>query len=504
MLLAKYPIEGTLMKNFCAKGRLNTKLGRMKTHPKGSRLPGKTMAEKVYPIILCVVCLLSLLCCLACGASDESSSSSDTDDDALNDDLTDDDLDDDDSDDDGSPCDESFLPIVFVHGILENGDAFSTQTMRFASNGYCIDRIFCHDWNAMNGVGDEPARLADTIDFVLTETGAAQVDLIVHSVGAGLGMEYLLREDGAQKVAHYAQIAALPCLEIPDGASALNISSEDDAAVGVCELEGSENLILQDIDHLETASSAPIFEALFRFFNDEAPQTTEIVPREPIELSGHAVVFGMNAPVEGVEIQIYECDPLTGERLHANPGGVFFTDEEGRWGVFDAAPGAYYEFTCLDPAGFWPPMHYYREPFKRSNNKVYFRVYPKTGSALGLLFGALPLDDAFASFSWMNVNQAVLSGRDELSVNGIDLATPAIADPALTTLVIVFGDVNGNGLSDEIPLGGALAEIDFVRFFDLLIATEQFAPIQFTFNGRIMAVPNWMARSQGLSVAVFE
>ncbi len=467
---------------------------------KCSRLPGKTMPRKSYLIIWCLVCLLSLLCFVSCGGDDDSSSSSaDSDDDTRSDDSIDDD-----ADDDGSPCNKSFLPIVFVHGILENGDAFSTQTMRFASNGYCIERIFCHDWNALNGIGDEAARLADTIDFVLAETGAAQVDMIGHSVGAGLGVEYLLRDDGVQKVAHYAQIAALPRLEIPDGASALNISSEDDAVIGVCELEESENLILQDIDHLETASSASIFEALFRFFNDEAPQTTEIVPREPIELSGHAVVFGMNAPVAGVEIQIYECDSMTGERLHANPSGVFFTDDEGRWGVFDAAPGAYYEFTCLDPAGFWPSMHYYREPFLRSNNKVYFRVYPKTGSALGLLFGALPLDDAFASFSWLNVNQAVLFGRDELSVNGIDLSTPAMADPALSTLVIVFGDVNGNGLSDEIPLEGALAEIDFVRFFDLLIASEPFAPIQFTFNGRIMAVPNWMARSQGLSVAVFE
>ncbi len=456
-------------------------------------------------IILCLLCAAFLPCCFSCGDDDSSASSGQADNgDPLDDDDSADDDADDDLDNDEPACDESFTPIVFVHGILEDGDAFSTQTMRFASNGYCIDRIYCFDWNALGDVGDKPRDLAEFIDSVLEETGAARVNLIGHSVGAELTVAYLNRPENAQKISHYAQIAALPCLDIPAGFEALNISSQDDAAVGACELSDTPNVTLSDIDHLQTATSPEVFQTLYEFFNGKAPQTTDITPQKPIELSGRAVVFGMNAPVSGVQIQIWQCDPETGERLFKNPSGVFFSDDDGRWGVFDAAPGAYYEFACLDPAEFWPPMHYYREPFARSNNNVYFRVYPKSDSALGLVFRALPLSDAWASFSWMNINRSVMLGRDTLSVNGIDLSTPAIADAALTTLVIVFGDANGNGVSDENALAGPLAEVDFVRFFDLLIASDPYIPIRFEFNGRAMAVPNWKARTQGLSVAVFE
>jgi hypothetical protein len=189
--------------------------------------------------------------------------------------------------------------------------------------------------------------------------------------------------------------------------------------------------------------------------------------------------------------------------LRETPDGEFVADAGGYWGEFAAEPDAYYEFVCLDPWGAWPPLHYYREPFPRSNNRVYFRVYPPPDSLLGWLFGLLPTDDAVASFSWANVNRAVLTGRDTLTVDGIDLATPAVADPAFTTLNILFGDFNLNGVSDLTALS-LLPSRFYIKLFDLRVPTAPRRPVVFTFDGRTLATPNWRPGSEGISTVVFE
>jgi len=416
--------------------------------------------------------------------------------------IADDDATDDDQE---TECDDHLRPIVYIVGIVVNGESFSEQTMRFASNDYCLDRLYAYDWNAFAGYWREPQNFSEFIDRVLVETGAEQVDLIAHSLGADVAAEYLKQPDQAAKVAHYAQIAALPCLEIQGAVPALNISSEVDYVVGVCEVEKAENLIVQDLDHLETATSAETFAALFQFFNDGAPPVTlEVVPEEKIRLSGRTLIYLINEPAAGVEIEIYETDPATGERLHQYPEGAFLTEAQGDWGAFTAKPGAYYEFVCLDPFGHWPPLHYYREPFRRSNNKVYFRVYPPPESFLGGILDRLPRADAVAAFSWMNINHAVIAGRDTLTVNEIDLAIEEIADPLYTTLLIMFGDINFNGQSDELPMGSLLISRRFIKLFDLLIPTDAPQPIKFDFDGRTMAVWNWKAQTEGISTAVFE
>jgi pimeloyl-ACP methyl ester carboxylesterase len=388
---------------------------------------------------------------------------------------------------------------------MENGDSFYTQSLRLTSNGYCVDRIFAFDWNGFDGYEDDAPRLAEFVEEVLAETGSEQVDIVAHSLGAGVGVEYLASLKNFDKIAHYVQVAALPCSEIPKGVPALNISSRDDLIIGVCELENTENRILEGLDHLKTATSEATFLELYRFFNDGlSPETMEILPDDEIFISGRTVEYALNEPVEGVEVQVFEFDPETGERLRDTPDDIFYSDSDGTWGPFQAAPGAYYEFHCLDPYGHWPPLHYYREPFSRSNNMVYLRVYPEPGTALADFFGIASFEEDVAAFSWININQALQYGRDTLTVNGIELATEEVAPPEYTTIVIVFGDINFNGISDATYEGGLVPSRYYVAFFDLLIPTEPREPIVFEFNGRTMAIPNWEARSGGISTAVFQ
>jgi len=460
-------------------------------------------------VIFLIFLLVLSLSSVGCGETDSDESDSDDDATPADDDNDDTDQPDpggtDDDDDEAPECDNTRRPLVFAHGFLEDGDAFSTQAMRFASNGYCLDRIFTFDWNTLWNFDAQPPLLEKFIDEALALTGADQVDLMGHSMGGALSYYYLQDEKNVSKVAHYANLASFTMGENPPDLPIINISSEGDTMAGVSEISGAENVEIDGLDHLQVATSEQTFAHLFRFFNDgEQAGTTQVQPEEAIELSGKAVVIALNSPVAKMEIQVFAFDPETGERQSPQPIATVTTDAQGAWGPIDAQPGVSYEFVCLDPAGILPPVHYYREPFPRSNNKIYFRVLPDGESMLGRLLGFAPFNDNYALLAWLNVNQAVIAGRDTFFVNGIDLATDAIADPENTTLGVFFFDANFNGVSDEAPAGGIFSSIIFLRFFDLLIGTETYDPIVFEFNGRTIAVPNWKSRTEGVSIAVFE
>ncbi|MCZ7585183.1 MAG: hypothetical protein M5R36_18650 [Deltaproteobacteria bacterium] len=172
----------------------------------------------------------------------------------------------------------------------------------------------------------------------------------------------------------------------------MNLYSNDDNIAGPSYLAGATNVELPGLDHLQVITSSATFDELYRFFNDgDAPATADIIADEPIVISGRVVIFAENTPVPFREVRIFEVDTETGERVSDIPDGIFLSDAQGYWGDFTARPGAAYEFLLEDPDGFWPPLHYYREPFPRSDNKVYFRVFPDPFSLLGFVFRVLPL-----------------------------------------------------------------------------------------------------------------
>jgi pimeloyl-ACP methyl ester carboxylesterase len=453
-------------------------------------------------LALLLFCLL-----LSCGAGGDDDSDTDHPEEDDDDSSGDDDVANDD-DDTATPepeCDPSLLPIVFVHGFLEDGDAFSAQEMRFASNGFCTEQIHAYDWNTLIGFETEHERLAIFIDNILEKSGASQVDLMGHSMGGGVCFDYLTDAENASRVAHYVHVAAYAYGEVPNQVPALNLSSEGDTMMGPGEIPGARNVIFDDLDHLQVSTSPESFAEMFDFLRDgQAPATSEILPEESILVSGRTVVFGFNDAVSGMEIQVYEVDPVDGQRIGDSPTATFQSGPFGYWGPFEAEPEAFYEFLCLDPAGVFPPVHYYREPFKRSSRLVYFRVFPAPDTLAGMIFRVLPFRDEYSLFAWLGVNRAVIAGRDQLSINGIEIADMEMADPENTTLAIFFFDANFNGVSDEQAAGGIYAVIPFVRFYDLLIGTVADEPIRYLFNGRPLTVRNWKSRSEGVSIAVFE
>lgn len=412
----------------------------------------------------------------------------------------------DDSSGGGSKCDETRRPVVMAHGFLASGDTYANHFMRFTANGYCASHLYAYDWNTFDTVGDPDERLDQFINKVLAESGAAQVDLAGHSAGGGLGYSYLSDEGRAAKVAHYAHLASFPSTGPAGPAEApvptLNVWSPDDTVVSESgDIPGATNASLAGQDHMQVATTEESFEAIYRYFNDgEEPETTGIIAEEPIVLSGRAVTLGENTLMPGAEIQIFEVNPDTGERLDPAPTATLTADADGYWGPFDAQPETYYEFR-VSASGI-RPIHYYREPFVRSDPLVYLRTIPSPDSLIGALMNSVPFGDDHALAISFTANQAVYEGRDTLSVNGISLNTPVISAKEATTIAIFYFDVDEDPGTNGEP-ATLLGPLPFLRAVDLNIPTEVRAPVKFKFNGRTLNVPNWPSGSEGAAVAVF-
>jgi pimeloyl-ACP methyl ester carboxylesterase len=400
-------------------------------------------------------------------------------------------------------CDATVPPVVFAHGFVETGDAFANQSMRFASNGYCLGRVFAFDWNTIGDFEQELERFGGYVDRVLFETGADRIDLIGHSMGTALSRAYLDIPENAAKVAHYVSIAGFSADSLPGGVSTLTLSSEDDTIAGPSHIEGAENVSLPGQDHLMLTTSPEAFRNMYRFFNrGREPRTVEMQPTAKVRLSGRLLSFAENQPATGMEFVVYAVDPATGERLEKDPVATFVTDAQGAWGPFDAEPGGYYEYVVIDPGGAWVPIHYYREPLPRSCQLAHFRVFPSAEGPLGFIFQQLlGFNPEGVLLATLNMNQAVVYGRDTFFVDGHEVSIPEVTSADKTTIAIFYTDFPGVAPGEAPWINELLA---FIQTFDLVVETDTPRTVPLRFNGRDLAVRNWRSGTDGVVIGVFE
>jgi pimeloyl-ACP methyl ester carboxylesterase len=322
-------------------------------------------------------------------------------------------------------ADDGPVPIIFVHGDSELAATWETTIWRFESNGYPRDRLFAISFTDPeprddNGVAqanrssaeDELRELTAFVDKVRAETGSDKVAFValshggyvvrnyvanggaahvsrvalggtpnhgVFAIGALLGSEYngngaflkklnggttettegipflTLRSDGYDL---YAQ---------PDGAfighpgMPTNVNADGPA------LKGATNLILDRVDHRETALGPRAFAELYTFIVGHPPSRIAIVPEPEVTLNGRVsgVVGGTptNRPVENANVEVYAVDSETGERrglaLLSKPTGA-----DGVWGPLKTDSVTPLEFVVAAPGA--PITHIYRSPFPRS------------------------------------------------------------------------------------------------------------------------------------------
>ncbi|MEM2624183.1 MAG: alpha/beta fold hydrolase, partial [Archaeoglobaceae archaeon] len=126
-----------------------------------------------------------------------------------------------------TPCTNA-TPIIFVHGGAGSGAQFESQAMRFTSNGWPAECIFTFDYNSSMAGGPgtiNPAfwsyvipMLDDFINQTLQTTGSEKVELIGHSLGGAVVLEFLNSSNPLYK-SHRATVIAH--LVVLDSASAL-------------------------------------------------------------------------------------------------------------------------------------------------------------------------------------------------------------------------------------------------------------------------------------------
>jgi pimeloyl-ACP methyl ester carboxylesterase len=343
---------------------------------------------------------------------------------------------------------------------------------------------------------------------VLEATGASQIDLAGHSAGGGLGYEYLEDPARAARVARYIHIGSF----VNDGPAGpedapvptLNLWSAGDTVVEGGDIEGATNVRLEEEDHYGVATSDASFVAIWRHLHEgNDPATTAFVPMDRLQVRGRALSLGENIPAEGAQVDIYEVGVSDGMRMPAQPVATVTTDAEGYWGPVELQPGVPHEFHVRPTGEEDRPIHYYREPFVRSNPGVYLRTLPAPGTLAGALLDGLPNDDSTAVLVNFTSSTAILAGRDSLTVEGIELATEDLARADQTTIALFLYDENGNGESDRTPIG-LFSAFPFLNGYDLFFPGDANQTVTVRLNGRTLRAPRWPSASEGITITIFD
>jgi hypothetical protein len=401
-------------------------------------------------------------------------------------------------------CNPAYRPVVLVHGFLASGDTWSSFAQAFRVLGQCPERIVAYDWNTLNQQANHAAALDAVIDAVRARTGAAQVDLIGHSAGGGLGYAYLADSARAAKVAHYVHIGSMhqkqpagPTGNIPT----LNLWSDGDRVVPGQEIPGATNIMLPGIDHYQIATSVESFLAVYLFFNDnQLPKVEEWAPQKQVRIGGRALFFGENKPAAGAKVELFYLDPRTGARTDTTAVTVT-ADERGYWVLPEVRTSIPVELV-VRAGNNARPVHYFREGFMQPHDLVYLRALPGPGTMVSLLLAGLPSSPKQAVVNVFASGQAVLAGRDSLFVNGIPLATEQHAAPEKTAISFFLYDGNDNQQSDLTPVG-IFGKFPFLSGVDVFLNPDDPAPLEVRLNGKKQMVRK-IRSSEGVQVVVFE
>jgi triacylglycerol lipase len=388
------------------------------------------------------------------------------------------------------PAEQGLPPVVFVHGNGDSGALWINNLWRFEANGYKRNQLFAIDFTNPTALRDdakpEPNRsstadamkeLAAFVAQVRNATRRRKVALVASSRGGNAVRNYLKNGGGADSVSHAVLCGTpnkgvvnsetmlvgsefngaapflkdlnsgpndlIPGVELmairsdkndkfsqPDGRYIGQPGKPTGVSYDSSELRGAKNVILDGVDHRETAFNKLAFAAQYAFITGK-PAGTLFIAQEPLPtLSGRVtgIADGLytNIAVANAEVEVYDVDPKTGERKNAKPVHRKVTGADGVWGPFVARSDATYEFV-LTMAG-QPITHTYRSPFLRSSEVVHLRPEPFAKA-----------DDGAGAVVVMSRPRGYFGvGRDKFSLDG--KVPPGITDgvPAVSAARLAF------------------------------------------------------------------
>jgi pimeloyl-ACP methyl ester carboxylesterase len=411
---------------------------------------------------------------------------------------------------------DGLLPIVFVHGQSGSAQQFETQALRFTSNGYPQHLLFAFEYDTSQS--SNPLGALDAfIDEVLADTGADRVQAIGHSRGTSVWTQYLddASFDGPDKVARYVNIDGRSPADLPGGVptigiwgewntagSGFNRRGDTDAQIGP---NPEDNYYFGSKSHTEVCTSAEAFALMYEFFTGAPPATTDVVPEPPgqVLVSGRAVIFPENIGFDGATLEVWRVDGATGQRISRRPRVVYAIDATGDFGPVRLNGRKHYEFALTRPANAAVPFdtvhHFYAEPFSRSDH--FYRL--QTSRPGDGIEAFIPRSEASAGL--VVSRQREYWGdqgaeSDELLIDGLNIATPAISPRVGVNLAVFAYDDGLDGMTD---LGkGELFPFNFLTF---LTAADVFVPASPDASGTVSVtdvtrgsgnastvnVPNW-------------
>lgn len=406
-----------------------------------------------------------------------------------------------------SNCNKDLSPIVMMHGFLASGDTYANQKMRFEANGYCSEYIFVYDWNSLDQNADRISTLDLFINNVLETTGSSKINLVGHSAGGSLGYNYLSDENRAKKVNKYVHIGSFPN-EQPAGPNGdiptLNIWSTEDETVEGGNIPGAENVMLSGADHYQVATNAEAFEAMYKFFNNNtSPSTINFsTSGNSAKISGKVLTLGENKAIANADVLIFELDN-EGNKISNSAKHTLKSNTNGLWGPVNLDKNKTHLFEVKTNISGDRDLFYYREAFVADNSLVYLRTFPPASSLAGILLSSIPANDNQAALIIFTANQAVVSGRDNLLVDGETISTPEFASSDQTSIAFFLFDGNENQETDFTSVG-LFGTAPFLAGIDFYFQTTSPQQIECSFNNRKLFVKNRKSSSEGISIAVFD
>jgi hypothetical protein len=392
-------------------------------------------------------------------------------------------------------------PVIMVHGMLASGDTWTNFHRYFFEQGYSQEELWVLDWNTASFNSPKAVSQLDSLIGVVKKvTGSKKVNLIGHSAGGGVCMTLVNDKKMGKSVERYVHLASMPVTEKP-AVPTLNIYSPADKITGGKDYAGVDNKVISNQDHYEVATSRESFSAVYGFFNQgKTPKEVPSGIPTTVQLSGKACTMGDNTPESGATIEIYAFNPKTGERLSTEPMARFVTGSDGRWGPMAASSTQHYEFVVKPQGEGKRVVHYFREPHTFHNSTIYLRTLP-TGGLAGFLLKSLPLNEKEVCLAVFSSSKAMLHGRDNLAVQGLEITRSDIASESKTAIAFFVFDEKSDGQSTGMAIS-AFKNLPFMAAVDFLIDPE-FAPIDVNLNGRRMMIPGIRA-NEGIVVVVYE
>jgi pimeloyl-ACP methyl ester carboxylesterase len=403
-------------------------------------------------------------------------------------------------------------PIVFVHGGSGSGAQFESQAQRFESNGYPADYIYVLEYDSSFSVEtrqDVWTRLDQLIARIQAKTGDNLIDLIGHSRGAEMSYSYVESSPvRAAKVARFINLdsGSSPKDRLPAGIPTLGVWAGRGHCVG-CQVVGATNIEIPNQTHVQLATSAETFIAMYEYLVGRPPATSRIVPEYPlsVELSGRAVYFPQNTGVPQATLQIWRVDPNTGFRLTAGPDATYAISGNGSWGPLRAIGGARYEFALLRTNE--RTHHFYYEPFLRSDQFIRLLTEPAGGPI------ATFTDTSDRQTDLIIFRNKELWGdqgveNDVLTVNGTNIISPATHPiERFVNATFVF-DKGADGLTNlGVPIA-PFSSISFLTGVDLFIpaAIPPDSTVSLVLTPRdgghteTVNVPNWASSTDAVTI----